>query len=102
MHSFLILLLLGPSVILTVTYLLEDLRKSVLIDFNNQLVSVTKNGKTKVIKITDIVKSYHIRVEIKTYTHLFKCPFYEHIFLVLKERERYIITNLLCKPKLLI
>ena len=88
-----------PIIVLSTSYLYEDLSKEVFIDRGNKMIIIKKKNKEIIITKSDIVKSFHVKT-LKTgrARHNLENE-YEYVLLVLKERKRIFITNLLIEPK---
>jgi len=97
--SLFFLVILGPPIVLTITYFYEDLNK--IITLKDKEIIVVKNNQSIVIKRKDIIDSYYVKVDKYNMTR-YKFPQYEYILIILKEKKRIYITNLLCKPNLII
>lgn len=100
--AFILLVIVsGAPIVLTTTYFLEDFRKSVTVDSENEIIKIeNRYGKVEFNK-KDLIEVYHVKVDRYNFSR-FKCPMYEYLLFVFKEREKLIITNLLCKPEKLI
>lgn len=99
--SIIVLIVVGPPIIMTFTYVREDLNKKLSINNIKGQITVEK-GKTKYcFNKKDLIKVYHIKVDKYAMTK-YTFPMYEYVLFLFKEQERLIITNLLCKPKYLI
>ncbi len=96
-----ILIIIGAPFILSITYLYTDLTKKVFINESLKQIIIIKKGKKAIITQSDIVESYLIKV-IKRRGTWHKFPYFKYLLLVLKERERVYITNLLVEPESLI
>ena len=97
----LFIVLVGPPLVLSTTYFYIDLTKRVFIDENKKQLIIKSRRKEISITRNDIVESYYVRVASLRGSN-YKFPFYKYILLVLKERKRIFITNLLCEPEFLI
>jgi hypothetical protein len=91
-----------PPLILSITYFYIDLTKKVFIDVSQNRIIIRKRGKEIIIKQEDILDSFYVRVEDKWRYKGYYFPMYKYIVLILKERRRVFITNLLCEPELII
>lgn len=81
---------------LSCCYLYCDLTKKVFIDEINQILIIRKSGKNLVITPKEILDACIIRTNPGNRS-LF--PLYRYVILILKERRRIFITNLLCEPE---
>ncbi|MFZ4400281.1 MAG: hypothetical protein ACOYO1_09620 [Bacteroidales bacterium] len=91
------LVLFSAPIYLTVTYLFEDFNKSVTLD-NSSSTIILRKRKTEIkISQNDIVTAYHVLVD-KDSKARYRQTSFEYIILVLKERKRFIVTNLICEP----
>lgn len=81
---------------LSCCYLYCDLTKKVFIDEINKTIIIRKRSKDLVITPKDILDACIIRTNPGNRS-LF--PLYKYVILVLKERRRIFITNLLCEPE---
>lgn len=97
----LFIILVGPPLILSTTYFYVDLTKKVSIDMHTKRIIIREGGKETVITHNDVIESYYVRVENLGGSR-YKFPFYKYVLLVLKERKRVFITNLLCDPEFII
>ena len=91
---FLVLIIISlPMILMSVGYLYEDLSKKVFIDREKKRIIIKKGNKEIIITKSDIVESFHVKGSgVHRYRHLEE---YEYVLLVLKERVRIYITNLL-------
>lgn len=96
--SIVFLIFIGPPIILTITYFQQDLNKKVIIDKANGLIKIEKNREQYSFNRKDLIQVYHVKVD-KYAASRYKFPMYEYLLFVFKEKEKLIITNLLCKPK---
>ena len=91
---FLVLIVIPlPMILVSVGYLYEDLSKKVFIDREKKLIIIKKWNKEIIITKSDIVKSFHVKGVGKPRYRYYEG--YEYVLLVLKERVRIYITNLL-------
>jgi len=91
------LVLFSAPIYLTLSYLFEDFNKSVTLDHSTSAIIIRK-GKTEIkISQDEIVAAYHVLVD-KESNARFRQSSFEYIILILKERKRFIITNLICEP----
>ncbi len=97
----LFIILVGPPLILSTTYFYVDLSKKVCVDKHTKRIIIRKGGTETVITHNDVVESYYVRVE-NIGGSRYKFPSYKYVLLVLKERKRVFITNLLCDPEVII
>jgi hypothetical protein len=91
-----------PPLILSVTYFYIDLTKKVYVDKSQKKIIIHKRGRETIIIQDDILDSFYVRVENKWRYKGYYFPMYKYIVLILKERKRVFITNLLCDPELII
>jgi hypothetical protein len=91
-----------PPLILSVTYFYIDLTKKVYVDESTKKIIIHKRGRETIIRQDDILDSFYVRVEDKWRYKGYYFPMYKYIVLILKERKRVFITNLLCDPELII
>jgi len=92
-----VLVIYSAPIYLTLTYLFEDFNKTVTLDQSSSTIIIRK-GKTEIkILQNEIVAVYHVLVDKDSKARYSQSSF-EYIMLILKERKRFIITNLICKP----
>ncbi len=84
--------------ILSSCYLYVDLTKKVFIDEKNKALVIKKSGKDTIITRHDILDSCTIRTKKYGFSRS-SLPLYRYVILVLSERRRIFITNLLCEPE---
>lgn len=84
--------------ILSSCYLYVDLTKKVIIDEKNKALIIKKSGKDTIITRHDILDSCIIRTKKYGFSRS-SFPLYRYVILVLSERRRIFITNLLCEPE---
>jgi len=82
-----------PMILMSAGYLYEDLSKEVFIDREKRQIIIKKRNKEIIITKSDVVKSFHVKGVGKPRYRYFEG--YEYVLLVLKERVRIYITNLL-------
>ena len=98
--SIVLILFASPSLLLSITYFYTDLTKKVIVDKNQILIK--KRGNLTVISQNDVMDSFYVKAdEIFSYRK-YRFPMYKYIVLILKERKKVYITNLLCEPELII
>ncbi len=91
-----------PPLVLSITYFYTDLTKKVFLDETRNQILIRKNGKEISITQGDIMDSFIVQVDnFWSYRRGYRFPMYKYILLVLKERKREVITNLLCDPDLI-
>jgi len=95
--SIMFLFFIGPPIILTITYVSEDLNKRVIIDNTTGLIKIEKSGEIYSFSQKDLIQVYHVKVDKFASSH-YQFPMYEYLLLLFKEQEKLILTNLLCKP----
>jgi len=99
--SILSIILIGPPIILTISYFLEDLRKNIIIDDENELIKIKKRNIIVDFNKKDLLEVYHVKVD-RYNSSKFQFPMYQYLLFVFKERKKLVITNLICKPELII
>jgi len=97
--SLFFLAFLGPPIILTTTYFFEDYNKTIIL--KDDKIVVIKNNQSIVIARKDVIDSYYVKVDEYSRSR-YQFSQYEYILIVLKEKKRIYITNLLCKPNMII
>ena len=95
------IIIFGPSFILAVTYLYQDLTQKVYIDEHQKQIIIRQKGNEIRISRQDIVEYFLVRVNEK-HLHSYRYRPFNYILIVLKERQKIIITNLLIKPEYII
>jgi hypothetical protein len=94
------ILFISPPIVLSITYLFIDLTKKIIIDKNN--IVIIKRAKHISINHEDVIVSFYVKVDdFFAYTR-YNFPMFKYIVLILKERKKVFITNLLCDPELII
>jgi hypothetical protein len=100
--SIALILLSSPPLLLSITYFYADLTKKVFLDETLKQIIIKKRGKEIVISQDEIMDSFCVQVDdFWNYRRGYKFPMYKYIMLVLKERKRVVITNLLCEPEMI-
>lgn len=99
--SILFLILVGPPIILTITYFLEDLRKNVIIDDENEIIKIKKGNIIVDFNKKDLLEVYHVKVNWNN-SSKFQFTMYRYLLFVFKEKKKLVITNLICKPEIII
>jgi hypothetical protein len=91
-----------PPLIIAITYFCSDLTKKVFLDETRKQIIIKKRGKEIVISQEEIMDSFCVQVDdFWNYRRGYRFPMFKYILLVLKERKRVVITNLLCEPELI-
>ena len=85
-------------VFLSVTYIIEDLNKTVQFDFKNHILVVKKKNEIIDIKRNDIIAAYQIIAD-KFIGVRINFPWYKYVLIIKNGRKRVIITNLICNPE---
>ena len=80
------------QIVLPVSYIIEDYKKKIYIDKENQCIIVKKRGEEIRITNADIIKSYHLKAIHRHHG----IRGYEYVVLILPERKKVYITNLFC------
>lgn len=93
----LFIIVFGPPLIMSITYFYNDLTKKVIIDKLNNQILIRKKGIEQIITNKDIMGAFYVRVGDYNGTR-YRFPSYKYLMIVLKERKRICITNLLCEP----
>jgi len=98
--SIALMLFASPPLLLSITYFYTDLTKKVFIDEARKQIIVLKRGKETIIAQSEIMDSFYVKAD-PFYSGLshYRFPMYKYVMLVLKERKRVCITNLLCEPE---
>jgi len=102
LFSIIIMLFVSPPLLLSITYFYTDLTKKVIIDQTKNQIVIKKRGKVTIISHDDVMDSFYVKVDDFIGYRSYTFPMYKYIVLILKERERVYITNLLCEPELII
>jgi hypothetical protein len=91
----------SAPIFLSLTYLIEDFRKTIKLDkvFHTIIIQKGKNNFT--INPIEIVSIYHVLVD-KESRATYRQTSFEYIVIILKERKRFYITNLICDPSVII
>jgi len=98
--SITLMLFASPPLLLSITYFYTDFTKEVIVDKTQILVK--QRGELTVISQNDVMDSFYVKADdIFSYRN-YRFPMYKYIVLILKERKRVYITNLLCEPELII
>jgi len=97
---FIIILLLFSLIpfFLSLTYIIEDLCKTVQFDFKNQVLVVKKKNEIINIKKSDIIAAYKIVADEFIGVRL-NFPWYKYVLIIKKGGKRVYITNLICDPE---
>jgi hypothetical protein len=100
--AIIFMLIISPPIILSLTYIIEDINKSVMYDKSTHSVIIKKGRKEYVINQADIIAAYRISVEKKPYSSnrgmRYCFPWFKYALIIIKERKRFFVTNLLCEP----
>jgi hypothetical protein len=98
-----LILFASPPLLLSITYFYTDLTKKVFLDESRKQIVIRKRGKETVITQSEIMDSFYVKAD-DFYSGLrhYRFPMYKYIMLILKERKRVCITNLLCEPEIII
>ena len=81
--------------ILTITYLIEDFKKTIVLNSQTGVLSVeNKQDEIKIYK-KDIIDFYYVKGNLVRH---FTIDF-DYIVIILKERQRIFITRLICNPQ---
>ena len=99
--SVLFLIFVGPPIVLTITYFIQDFRKKISVDNTKGILSIRKNNKSFEFRKQDVKEVYHVKVN-KSNTSKFQFPMFEYLLFVFEERQKLIVTNLICKPERLL
>lgn len=99
--SVLFLIFVGPPIVLTITYFIQDFRKEISVDNTKGILSVRKNNKSFDFEKQHLIEVYHVKVN-KSNTSKFQFPMFEYLLFVFEERQKLIVTNLICKPERLL
>jgi hypothetical protein len=91
------LVIYSAPIYLTLTYLFEDFNKTVTLDHSSSTIIIRKGKYEIKIPQNEIVAVYHVLVDKDSKARYSQSSF-EYIMLILKERKRFIITNLICEP----
>lgn len=102
LFSIVIMLFVSPPLLLSITYFYTDLTKKVIIDQNQNQIIIKKRRKETIISHEVVMDSFYVKADDFFSYRRYRFPMYKHIVLILKERERVVITNLLCEPELII
>jgi hypothetical protein len=91
----------SAPIFLCLTYLIEDFRKTIILD--NEFHSIIfQKGKNKItLSPNEIASIYHVLVD-KESRFLYRQSSFEYIVIIIKERKRFYITNLICDPSVII
>jgi len=101
--TVLMILFFSPPLLLSVTYFYTDLTKKVFLDESRKQIIVRKWGKETVITADEIKDSFYVKAdELFSGLRHYRFPMYKYVMLILKERKRVCITNLLCEPEVVI
>jgi len=92
------LLIFGPFIVLSASYLYVDLTKKIFLDEHKNQIIVKRKNNSMTISAQDIVESYHVKV-LNPFRRRLPLNACEYIVPVLKEREKIYITNLLIDPE---
>jgi len=86
---------------ISISYLGEDVGKTLVIDKEENALIITKDGKEKQVLIKDIIKCYYVKSSESVF---FRSIFYHHEYLVLilENYDKVFITNLIAKPSVII
>ncbi|RZT96376.1 hypothetical protein EV201_1014 [Ancylomarina subtilis] len=95
--SIFVLFVLGPPIFMTITYYLEEFKKSVTLYENGNKIVIKNNNEEFIINRAEILDSYHVKVDEHNGLR-YKFSEFEYILIVLKGGRRVFITNFLCKP----
>jgi hypothetical protein len=83
---------------LSITYIIEDLNKTVQFDYKNQILVVKKKNEIINIKKNDIIAAYQVIADDFIGVRL-NFPWYKYVLIIKKGRKIIFITNLLCNPE---
>jgi len=83
---------------LSITYIIEDLNKTVQFDYKNQILIVKKKNEIINIKKNEIIAAYQVIADDFIGSRL-NFPWYKYVLIIKKGRKRVFITNLICKPE---
>jgi hypothetical protein len=98
--AFLAFLFIVTSIpfFLSLTYILEDWGKTVQFDEINHLLKISKKGNITTIKRDEIIAAYQVMYDQYSGSRV-RFFWYKYAMIIKKERERVIITNLICEPE---
>ncbi|RIJ46769.1 hypothetical protein D1614_17750 [Maribellus luteus] len=99
--SIVFLVFVGPPIVLTTTYFLHDFRKTISIDKSSGVLFVKKHNEHFKFNKEKLKEVYHVKVN-KNSSSRYQFPMYEYLLFVFEERQKLVVTNLLCKPDTLI
>lgn len=99
----LILLIISITLYLSLTYIIEDINKSVTLDISSHSIIVKKGHKETIISKKEIIASYYVSTRefsrSRFHCHWFNYfPWFKYALLIKEERKRYFFTNLICDP----
>jgi hypothetical protein len=99
----LILLIISFALFLSLTYIIEDINKSVILDISSHSIIIKKGHKENIISKKEIIASYHILTrEFSRFRFHFPWfnyfPWFKYALIIIKDRKRFFITNLICDP----
>ncbi len=83
---------------LSLTYIIEDINKTVQFDFTNKVIVIKKKGKITTIKKDEIIAAYQVMVNMYSGARN-SLPWFKYLLIIKNERERICITNLICDPE---
>jgi len=97
---FIIVLLLFSLIpfFLSLTYIIEDLNKTVQFDVKNQILVVKKKNEIINIKRKEIIAAYQVMTEKNTGVRIY-FPWYKYAIIITNKRKRIFVTNLICNPE---
>jgi hypothetical protein len=95
----LFLLIFSPFIFLPLTYLFEDFNKTVKFDRFSDSIIIRKGRKEFIINKNEIIAAYRIFPDPdKSSYRRYYFPWFKYVLLILKEKKRFFITNLICEP----
>ena len=83
---------------LSITYLFEDLNKTIQFDNITKSLIIKKGRKEKIVKRSEIIAAYKVMCDPYSSSRL-KFYWYKYVLLIKNGKERIFITNLICNPE---